>query len=94
VGLLAVPLNYFAIELFGSRAVHPDNLGRGSLDAGMGLPFALGVCAALAAFAYLVILRIEVGALRDRAARLAADAAEDGAGAGSSDPGALRAGAR
>jgi heme exporter protein C len=90
MGLLAVPLNYFAIELFGSRAVHPDNLGRGSLGAGMGLPFALGVCTALAAFAWLVILRVEVGALRDRAARATADAAEDEAGADARGASALR----
>ncbi len=87
VGLAAVPLNYFAIELFGSRAVHPDNLGRGSLGSGMGLPFAMGVATGLAVFAWLVILRIEVGRLRDHAARRAAEAADEETG----DPAPLRA---
>ena len=40
VGVLAVPLNYFAIDLFGGAAMHPENLERGSLGAGMGWPFA------------------------------------------------------
>lgn len=66
VGLLAVPLNYAAIDLFGDRALHPENLGRGSLGAGMGAPFALGVAAALAAFGYLLLVRLEVGELRER----------------------------
>jgi heme exporter protein C len=68
-GLLAVPLNYLAIDLFGARAVHPDNLGRGSLGAGMGGPFLAGVVAALLAFAYLTLLRFQLEGLRGRAAR-------------------------
>lgn len=63
VGLLAVPLNYFAIQLFGGRAIHPENLARGSLGAGMGLPFALGVVTALAAFVHLWLRRLEVADL-------------------------------
>jgi heme exporter protein C len=57
-GLAAVPLNYFAIELFGDAAMHPDNLARGSLGAGMGMPFAWGVASGLLAFAHLVAQRV------------------------------------
>ena len=70
-GILAsalIPLNYYAIELFGSRALHPDNLEKGSLGEGMGLPFALGVFATLAAFAFLLVRRFELGELRARRA--------------------------
>lgn len=69
VGLLAVPLNYLAIDLFGGRAVHPDNLSRGSLGEGMGAPFLAGVVAALLAVAYLTCLRFQLEGLRSRAAR-------------------------
>jgi len=75
-GLAAVPLNYFAIELFGGRAIHPENLQRGSLGAGMGWPFALGVFAGLAAFAHLVVRRIEIEALRHGAGHEETDAPE------------------
>jgi heme exporter protein C len=64
VGLAAVPLNYLAIDLFGGRAMHPENLERGSLGAGMGWPFAVGLATGFAAFAYLLLLRLEVGGLR------------------------------
>jgi len=66
VGLVAVPLNYAAIDLFGGRAIHPENLGRGSLGEGMRAPFAVGVVTVLIAFAYLYVLRLEVGELRAR----------------------------
>jgi heme exporter protein C len=59
VGLLAIPLNYFAIQLFGSAAMHPENLQRGSLGAGMGLPFLLGVLTGLAAYSNLLCLRTD-----------------------------------
>ena len=59
-GLAAVPLNYFAIELFGGAAMHPDNLERDSLGAGMGWPFALGAATSLAAFVHLVLLRVDL----------------------------------
>ncbi len=59
VGLLAIPLNYFAIQLFGSAAMHPENLQRGSLGAGMGLPFLLGVLTGLAAYLNLLCLRTD-----------------------------------
>jgi heme exporter protein C len=71
-GLAVIPLNYFAIELAGGRAIHPDNVSRGSFGPGMGLPFVLGIAACLAAFAFLLVRRVEVGALRAAAAELRA----------------------
>ncbi len=59
-GLAAVPLNYFAIELFGGAAMHPDNLERGSLGEGMGWPFAAGAITALLAMLHLVLLRVDL----------------------------------
>ncbi len=73
-GLVVIPLNYFAIDLAGGRTVHPENLGSGSLGAGMGAPFALGMLTAFAAFAYLLVRRLEVGALASELDRLAAEA--------------------
>ena len=73
-GLAVIPLNYFAIELAGGRTVHPENLGRGSLGAGMRAPFALGMLTALAAFAHLLVRRLEVGALRNERDRREAEA--------------------
>ena len=64
VGLLSVPLNYFAIEMFGGAAMHPDNLERDSLGAGMRLPFAAGAVAALLAYLHLLRLRIDLEAQR------------------------------
>jgi heme exporter protein C len=82
-GLAAVPLNYFAIRIAGGRSIHPQNLG--SLGAGMGWPFVAGVAAALAAFAFLLVRRVEVGRLRAEAARLEAEAVEAEGGAVSWD---------
>jgi heme exporter protein C len=74
LGALAIPLNYFAIQLFGGAAMHPDNLQRGSLGPGMGWPFALGLLAAVAAFAHLLALRFDLETRRvDRARALAAE---------------------
>jgi heme exporter protein C len=70
LGTLLIPLNYFVIELFQGRAMHPENLSRGSLGAGMGWPFLLGNLTLFAAFAYCVLLRWEV---EIRRARLALD---------------------
>jgi hypothetical protein len=67
VGVLAIPLNYFAIELFGGAAMHPDNLEKGSLGEGMGWPFAIGVLAGLAAYAHLLLLRTDLESLRAEA---------------------------
>jgi heme exporter protein C len=66
-GVLAIPLNYFAIDLFGGAALHPDNLERGSLGDGMGWPFAIGVAAGLAAYAHLLLLRTDLESLRAEA---------------------------
>jgi hypothetical protein len=74
-GLAVIPLNYFAIDLAGGRTVHPENLGRESLGAGMGLPFALGMLTAVMAFAYLLVRRLEVSALRAALDRALADVA-------------------
>lgn len=76
LGAALIPLNYFAIELFGDRALHPDNLERGSLGEGMGLPFALGVLATLATFAFLLVRRFELGELRAARAEQIARAAQ------------------
>jgi heme exporter protein C len=76
LGAVAIPLNYFAIQLFGGAAMHPENLQRGSLGEGMGLPFALGMLAAVAAFVHLLLLRIDLEGLRAARARRLADARE------------------
>jgi heme exporter protein C len=60
VGLLAIPLNYYAIELAGGASMHPENLERDSLGAGMRLPFWLSVLTGLAAFAHLLALRLDL----------------------------------
>jgi hypothetical protein len=72
-----IPLNYFAIDLAGGRTVHPENLGRGSLGAGMGAPFALGMLTAVAAFTHLFVRRLEVGALRAERDRREAESLRD-----------------
>jgi len=72
VGTLAIPLNYYAIDLFGGAAMHPENLERGSLGAGMRLPFALSALTGVAAFAHLLLLRLDLEARRVRAARIEA----------------------
>ena len=69
-GVLLIPLNYFAIDLFGGRAQHPENLERGSLGVGIAVPFLAGTIATFLAFVYLLWLRIEVGGLRARSERL------------------------
>jgi heme exporter protein C len=76
LGSALIPLNYYAIELFGNRALHPDNLQRGSLGEGMGLPFLLGVLATLAAFAFLLVRRFELANLGAARAEQLARAAQ------------------
>jgi heme exporter protein C len=73
VGVLAIPLNYYAIDLFGGAAMHPENLEQGSLGSGMRLPFALSTLTGVAALAHLLLLRLDLETRRVRAARLAAD---------------------
>ena len=68
-GIVLIPLNYFAIELAAGRAIHPENLGGGSLGDGMGLPFLLGIGVVLSSFAYLVVRRYEIACLREEVAR-------------------------
>ena len=66
VGAALIPLNYFVIEIFGGRGMHPENLERGSLGEGMGMPFVIGNLTLFVAFAYLLLLRWEVETLRAR----------------------------
>jgi heme exporter protein C len=73
-GLAVIPLNYFAIKMSGGRAIHPENLQQGSLGDGMGLPFLLGVLAALAAFVHLWLVHAHVSGLRTSLARRRAEA--------------------
>src|SRR5262245_58774789 len=77
LGALAIPLNYFAIRLFGGAAMHPENLERGSLGAGMGWPFALGLLAATAAFVHLLLLRFDLEGRRAAFARFLARSGEE-----------------
>jgi heme exporter protein C len=73
VGIVLIPLNYYIIEIFDRRSMHPENLKSGSLGEGMGLPFLLGNLTLFAAFVYLLLLRWQVEALRTRAARAEAE---------------------
>jgi len=77
LGAVAIPLNYFAIRFFGGSAMHPDNLGRGSLGEGMGLPFALGLLAAVAAYVHLLLLRFDLEGRRAALAGALASAGEE-----------------
>ncbi len=60
LGLLAIPLNYYAIALAGGATMHPENLESGSLGAGMGLPFLMSVLTGFTAFGYLLALRFDL----------------------------------
>ena len=64
VGLVLIPLNYYVIEIFDSRSMHPENLEKGSLGDGMGWPFLMGNLALGFAFIYLLLLRWDVEARR------------------------------
>jgi heme exporter protein C len=78
-GLLVIPLNYFALDLAGGRSIHPENLQRGSLGAGMGMPFALGAVVCIVAFVHLLARRVEIETLRTTLAeRFARTPAERG----------------
>jgi heme exporter protein C len=63
-GLAVIPLNYFAIDLAGGRSIHPENLEGGSLGAGMGTPFLMGVVTAIVAFSHLLLGRVDVARLK------------------------------
>ena len=63
-GCALIPLNYFVIDLAQGRSVHPENLERGSLGAGMGMPFLVANLALFAVFLFLFLLRWEVEILR------------------------------
>jgi len=75
VGVVLIPLNYYIIEIFDNRSMHPENLERGSLGDGMGLPFLMGNVALFFAFVYLLLLRWSVESLRARDARQLAEEA-------------------
>ena len=65
--LLSVPLNYLAIELFGGTAMHPDNLERDSLGAGMRCALRRrGDCRAGSRILHLLRLRVDLEARRSR----------------------------
>jgi len=74
VGVVLIPLNYYIIEIFDKRSMHPENLSRGGLGEGMGLPFLMGNLALFFAFVYLVLLRWEVEGLRAVRAQREAEA--------------------
>ena len=77
VGIVLIPLNYYIIEIFSGRSMHPENLERGSLGAGMGFPFLMGNLTLFIAFVYLVLLRWQVETLRaDEGRRLREQAGE------------------
>ena len=67
VGTLAIPLNYYAIDLFGGASMHPENLERGSLGSGMGWPFAAGVATGLIAYLHLLRMRVDLELRRAQA---------------------------
>jgi len=73
VGVELIPLNYFVIEIFAGRGMHPENLGSGSLGEGMGFPFLMGNLTLFLAFVYLLLLRWEVESLRAASALAASD---------------------
>jgi heme exporter protein C len=79
LGTLLIPLNYFVIDLFQGRAMHPENLSKGSLGEGMGLPFLMGNLTFFTAFLYCVLLRWEVEMRRARWAERDAEGAIEGA---------------
>jgi heme exporter protein C len=74
VGVILIPLNYYIIEIFESRSMHPENLERGSLGDGMGMPFLVANITLFFAFVHLLIRRWEVESLRAAAAREQAEA--------------------
>ena len=72
LALLAIPLNYYAIDLFGGAAMHPENLESDSLGVGMRAPFAAGVVTGLVALWHLVALREDLERRRAEAPEITA----------------------
>jgi len=64
LGVVLIPLNYYVIEIFQGRGMHPENLDRDSLGAGMGLPFFVSIVTTIVVFVHLLVRRWEVEALR------------------------------
>lgn len=60
LGVLVIPLNYFAIELFGGAAMHPENLESDSLGEGIDRAFIASVVTGLVALWHLVLVRADV----------------------------------
>ena len=71
VGVVLIPLNYYVIEIFEARSMHPANLERGSLGDGMGMPFLIANVTFFVAFVYLLARRWDVENLAARAAQRA-----------------------
>jgi len=76
-GAAIIPLNYFAIDMAGGRSIHPENLQRGSLGAGMGAPFAMAAVTVIVAYCALLVRRVELAVLREALARREAEAAAE-----------------
>jgi heme exporter protein C len=68
VGVALIPLNYFVIEMFDNRGMHPENLKSDSFGEGILWPFVVSNVTLCVLFLYLLLLRWEVEALRARAA--------------------------
>ena len=60
LGVLVIPLNYFAIQLFGGAAMHPENLDRNSLGEGIDVAFFASVATGLVALWHLVLVRADL----------------------------------
>lgn len=78
VGVVLIPLNYWIIDLVGGRAQHPENIQRGSLGEGMGLPFAIGNLTLFVAFVYLLLLRWQTARLQAAGDAIGGDDADRG----------------
>lgn len=68
LGVVLIPLNYYVIEIFDNRSIHPENLERGSLGDGMGFPFLMANVTLFVAFVYLLLARWRLETLRARVA--------------------------
>ncbi len=60
LGVLVIPLNYFAIQLFGNAAMHPENLDGESLGAGIDVAFFAAVATGLVALWHFVLVRTDL----------------------------------